>query len=124
MVGGLDGRIALRDVVDPALDDQRLGVGGAVVQPPGDLVGALAEDAAVVKPQLRVRALRPVLVLAAQVVAEPERLALCGVGVIPRRPRGDRVAEGGDRELSATRYRRSLRLARPAAGQRRDAGEA
>ena len=43
-------RPALGDVVDPALDDQHLRVLCALVQAGGDLVGALAVDAAVAEP--------------------------------------------------------------------------
>jgi hypothetical protein len=118
VVGRLDGRVALGDVVDAALDDQRLGVAGAVVEAAGDLVGALAGDAAVADLERRRGALGPVPVLAARVVARPERCALGGIGVIARRAGGDRVAERGDRQPGLVAGGCALAVARPAARER------
>ena len=84
VVGGRRHRAPLGDVVDPALDDQRVGAVGALLEPLRDLVGALAEHAAVAELERRVGPLGPVLVLARLVLAEPERRPLSRVGVVGR----------------------------------------
>ena len=60
--GGTDGQ-ALRDVVDPALDDQQVGAGDRLVEAGGDLVGALAPDAVVAELELGMSKPGPVLPL-------------------------------------------------------------
>ena len=68
---------------------------GAVAEPRRDLVGALAEDPAVVELELGALAGGPVLELAAFIRRRhprPDR----GVWVPERRARGDRVAQRGD----------------------------
>ena len=91
-------RAALGDVVDPALEDERVRSLGAV-EPPRDLVGAFAVDPAVAKPKPWIGLLGPVLELAPLVVAVSERLAALGIRVIAWRARRDRVPECGDEDL-------------------------
>src|SRR5690242_1184921 len=64
VAGRLLYRDALRDVVDPALDDERVRALRARRETPGDLVGALAVDPAVAEDEPGVLALCPVLPLA------------------------------------------------------------
>jgi hypothetical protein len=118
VVGRLHRRIALGDVVDSPLDDQGVGALGAGPQPPGDLVGSLAEGPAVSKPESRRRSPGPVLVLTALVVAEPESAAGRRIGVVAGRARRDRVAKRGDDDLALVGYGRLLGLARPARAER------
>jgi hypothetical protein len=82
------------DVVDPALDDQHIGVGRSVVEAAYDLGRGLAADAVVAELDPRVAVRRPVEVLALGVVAfeGPTR----GIGVVAGVPGGDRVAESGE----------------------------
>jgi hypothetical protein len=99
----------LGDVVDPALDHQHIGAAGTVGEPLRDLIGALAEDAAVAKTQPRVRQPGPVLVLAALVGAEAGSSPRDGVGVIAGVAGGDRIAERRDDDLRpAARGREAL----------------
>ena len=69
VVGGALGGASLGDVVDAALDDQRLGAVGALVEARQDLVRTLAVDAAVTKLEAWVGARRPVFPLALLVAA-------------------------------------------------------
>ena len=98
VVSGPARRPALGDVVDPALDDQGIGPLRALVEAQGDLVGALAEDAAVAEARAVELLVGPVLELAALVRSRDLRPG-GRVGVPQRRARGDRVAERGDHRL-------------------------
>jgi hypothetical protein len=90
-------RPALRDVVDPALDDERVGAGDAPVEPPLDLLGPLAVDAAVPEVETRVRPRRPPLPLASLVERRPDPPPPhLRIGVPERRAGRDRVAERRD----------------------------
>jgi hypothetical protein len=84
----------LDDVVDPTLHDEHRRVADAALQSSGDLIGALAADAVVVKRELPVALLGPVLVLAllALAIAITQRRVRIPAGVA----RGDRVPEDGD----------------------------
>src|SRR5205085_9387753 len=86
--GALDAP-ALRDVVDPALDDERVCARDGRVEARGDLVGALAPPAVVQELELAMPQRGPVLPAAVLVAAPPARVPV-------RRALGDRVAEARD----------------------------
>jgi len=63
-------RASLRDVVDPALDDQDVRAVGGLVEARQDLLGSLAVDAVVREVELRMAQRRPVLPLPARVAGK------------------------------------------------------
>ena len=87
ILGGRLDRPALRDVVDPALHDQHLGARDRLVEPRGDLVGALAPDAVVQERELRVPQAGPVLPLPFRVAARARRESQYGEPSVIESPR-------------------------------------
>jgi hypothetical protein len=89
------------EVVDAALDHDRVRPDHAVLEPLDDLIGAFPADTAVADLEVGVLALGPVLPLAPGVVAEVKVTTRYGIRVIAGVAGGDRIAERGDQPLIA-----------------------
>ena len=100
------------DVVDAALDHDRVGSRRAALEALEDLIGALTRHAAVAEPQVRVLPLRPVLPLAPGIVAEVEDRADPRIRLVAGAARRDRVAEG-DHQVAVASVAAAARAATP-----------
>jgi hypothetical protein len=95
VLGGTLDRASLRDVVDAALDDERVGPLDGGREPRADLIGPLAVDPVIPKVERRVALRRPPLSLTAFVrLVDP--LPHGRIRVPERRPGCDRITEARD----------------------------
>ena len=107
--GGLLDRALLRDVVDPALDDEDVGAVEDEVEPARDLIRPLAVDRGRPELEARVGLRRPPLPLAPLVGSRDAR-ANGGIRIPERRAGRDRVADDRDRDPGHVQPGNSLLL--------------